>query len=62
MIQALNLLKYDVWVLGNHEFNYGLDILERNIKNFNGTVICSNIKYEDSGKDYTIFLISMVCV
>ena len=52
MIQALNLLKYDVWVLGNHEFNYGLDILERNIKNFNGTVICSNIKYEDSGKDY----------
>lgn len=65
MIQALNLLKYDVWVLGNHEFNYGLDILERNIKNFNGTVICSNIKYEDSGKimfPHTIFLISMVCV
>ena len=52
MVQALNLLKYDVWVPGNHDFNHGLNILERNIQHFNGKVICSNIKYEDSGKNY----------
>ena len=52
MIQALYFLNYDVWVLGNHDFNFGLDILERNIKNFKGKAICSNIKYEDTGNDY----------
>ncbi|MDO4258015.1 MAG: 5'-nucleotidase C-terminal domain-containing protein [Actinomycetaceae bacterium] len=26
--QAFNLLKYDVTVVGNHEFNYGLDLLK----------------------------------
>ena len=25
MIQAINALNYDVWVTGNHEYNYGLD-------------------------------------
>ena len=28
-IKALRLMGYDAWVLGNHEFNYGLDILTR---------------------------------
>lgn len=36
LVQALNLLKYDVWIPGNHDFNHGLDILERNIHHFNG--------------------------
>ena len=52
MVQALNLLKYDVWVPGNHDFNFGLNFLERNIQHFNGNVLCSNIIYEDSGKNY----------
>ena len=52
MVQALNLLKYDVWVPGNHDFNHGLNVLERNIQHFNGNVLCSNIIYEDSGKNY----------
>ena len=54
MVQALNLLKYDVWVPGNHEFNFGLDFLERNLNNFDGRVVCANIKYADSGKDYVL--------
>lgn len=54
MVQALNLLKYDVWVPGNHEFNFGLDFLERNFNNFDGRVVCANIKYADSGKDYVL--------
>lgn len=66
MIQAMNFLDYDVWVPGNHEFNFGLDFLERNIKNFEGRVVCSNIKYEDSGKPYVppyqIFVVNGVRV
>lgn len=54
MVQALNMLKYDLWVPGNHEFNFGLDFLERNFENFDGRVVCSNIKYADSGKNYVL--------
>lgn len=32
MIQAMNYLKYDAMVLGNHEFNFGLDLINK-IKN-----------------------------
>ncbi|MCT4660703.1 MAG: 5'-nucleotidase C-terminal domain-containing protein [Tissierellales bacterium] len=46
MIEVLNEMKYDVWTLGNHEFNFGLDIVEKNIKGFNGTVLASNIYKE----------------
>lgn len=31
VMKALRLLDYDVWTLGNHEFNYGLDILKKQI-------------------------------
>jgi 2',3'-cyclic-nucleotide 2'-phosphodiesterase/3'-nucleotidase len=54
MIQALNFLNYDAWILGNHEFNYGLDFLEKNILGFEGRVISSNIKYADSGKNFVL--------
>ncbi|MDO4435519.1 MAG: 2',3'-cyclic-nucleotide 2'-phosphodiesterase [Cardiobacteriaceae bacterium] len=42
-ISALNLLKYDVGTLGNHEFNYGLDYLDSVIKQANFPIINSNI-------------------
>lgn len=54
MVQAMNMLKYDAWILGNHEFNFGLDFLERNIQNFDGRVLCANIKYADSKKDFVL--------
>ena len=31
VMRAFRLLHYDVWTLGNHEFNYGLDILKKQI-------------------------------
>jgi len=48
MVSALNLLKYDTWTLGNHEFNFGLDFLTKNIKAFNGVVLAANIYKEGS--------------
>lgn len=43
MIQAMNYMDYDIWVLGNHEFNFEKEFLVRNIKNFKGAVVTANI-------------------
>ena len=51
MVQALNDLKYDFWTLGNHEFNFEKEFLERNIKGFKGTVLSANI-IKDDGKPF----------
>lgn len=29
MIQGLNMIGYDIWSAGNHEFNYGMDTLNK---------------------------------
>lgn len=46
MIQGFNSMKYDVWAIGNHEFNFELDFLKRNIAAFDGAVLSANI-YKD---------------
>lgn len=42
-INALNILKYDVGNLGNHEFNYGLDFLATTLKGANFPYINANV-------------------
>ncbi len=48
VVEAMNLMGYDTWTLGNHEFNYGLDFLNRNIAGFKGKVLAANL-YNDDG-------------
>ena len=43
MIKCLNFLKYDVWVPGNHEFDYGLPVLKKRMREFSGAVLAANI-------------------
>ncbi len=45
--KAMNLLKYDVANLGNHEFNYGLDFLNKAIDGANFPYISTNTLNED---------------
>ena len=45
IIDIMNELNYDLYVLGNHEFDYGLDELKDRISEFNGDVISCNISY-----------------
>jgi 2',3'-cyclic-nucleotide 2'-phosphodiesterase/3'-nucleotidase len=52
MVDAMNTMGYDIWTLGNHEFNFGKDFIERNITNFNGTVLSANIKNKDDNSNY----------
>ena len=54
MVQAMNSMKYDVWVLGNHEFNFDKEFLVRNIKNFKGAVVSSNILNEQDGSKFVL--------
>ncbi len=49
MIQAMNLIGYDTWTLGNHEFNFGLDFVNKNVKGFQGTTLSSNIYNATTG-------------
>ncbi|OQY34016.1 MAG: bifunctional metallophosphatase/5'-nucleotidase [Spirochaetaceae bacterium 4572_59] len=54
MIQALNKMDYDVWVLGNHEFNFDRSFVDRNLLNFDGAVLSANIKEEMDGSHYAM--------
>lgn len=43
MVLAMNEMGYDVWNLGNHEFNYGMNTLKTVSSKFNGEVLCGNV-------------------
>lgn len=46
MLEALNLLKCDVWVPGNHDFDFGTAVLADRIRSFRGTVLAANLIFE----------------
>lgn len=43
MADVMNAVGYDCGVLGNHEFNYGLDYLEETIAKLDYPIVCANI-------------------
>jgi 2',3'-cyclic-nucleotide 2'-phosphodiesterase / 3'-nucleotidase len=46
MFRAMNLLGYDAATLGNHEFNYGLDFLEKSLAGAGFPFVCANLDHE----------------
>jgi len=54
MVECMNVMEYDVWIPGNHEFNFGLPFLERNLEAFDGRVVCANIKNVADGSHYVL--------
>ncbi len=50
--RAFNHLKYDAATVGNHEFNYGLDFLERALKGAEMPVVNANVFDAKTGKPY----------
>ena len=56
VMQAMNVLGYDCGTLGNHEFNYGVDFMNKVVEGANFPVVCSNFVKSlgsDAGKDDT---------
>ncbi|MCE5172135.1 bifunctional metallophosphatase/5'-nucleotidase [Paenibacillus profundus] len=52
MIAALNRLKYDAFIPGNHEFNFGLDFVKKAQRESSFPWLAANIVREDTGKPY----------
>ena len=48
MILALNTIGYDIWVTGNHDYNYGMDIVKKTIRDLNSKVLVGNV-YDNEG-------------
>jgi 2',3'-cyclic-nucleotide 2'-phosphodiesterase/3'-nucleotidase len=48
--RAMNRIGYDAVVLGNHEFNYGLPLLEHWIRQLDCPVLAANAVHHDSGE------------
>jgi 2',3'-cyclic-nucleotide 2'-phosphodiesterase/3'-nucleotidase len=60
MAAAMNALGYDVAALGNHEFNYGLDTLNRWISQCKFPVLSANIRKADGSEAFTPYVIKNV--
>ena len=54
MINLLNAARYDVWVPGNHDFEFGSKILSERIKFFRGATLAANLHFPNVGS-YRIF-------
>lgn len=46
MVKCLNYLKYDVWIPGNHDFDYGPEVLKKRLQEFTGSVLAANLENE----------------
>jgi 2',3'-cyclic-nucleotide 2'-phosphodiesterase (5'-nucleotidase family) len=49
IVDLMNYIGFDVLVLGNHEFDFGVDLLNERIKESNGATIMANIDLKSSG-------------
>ncbi len=52
VIAAMNAMRYDAAALGNHEFNYGLDILDRAVARATFPFLAANAERLDGGREY----------
>lgn len=58
VIDVMNFMKYDAMTLGNHEFNYGLDLVSKIEKEAKFPMLAANITHKKDGslfvKPYTV--------
>lgn len=51
-IQAMNRLKYDAMVLGVHEFDYGVDVLQQRMAEAEFPILSANVVYTSTGQPF----------
>ena len=49
LIQLMNASGYEISTFGNHEFDYGLDVLRTNMANAKFSFLAANVKYKEGG-------------
>ena len=52
VVAAMNAMRYDAAALGNHEFNYGLGILDRATSQARFPFLAANVERLDGGREY----------
>ena len=45
VMEVMNKVQYDIITLGNHEFDYGIDVLSERLKEFKGDITSCNLSY-----------------
>ena len=50
--KVLNEMKYDIFVLGNHEFNFGMEALDEILKDIKAKKLTANFYYKKNDKRY----------
>lgn len=60
MAVTMNALKYDAAAVGNHEFNYGLDTLNRWKNQLNFPLLSANTRTTDGGEAFQPYVIKEV--
>ncbi len=48
MIRAINEIGYDAWVTGNHEYNYGMDVVRKTVNDVKCEALCGNV-WDENG-------------
>ncbi len=54
VIELMNAMQFDAMELGNHEFDFGVDVLRKRISEARFPVLCANVEGLDMVKPYTI--------
>ncbi len=49
VMEGLNRLGYEVWIPGNHEFNFGMDVTRKTLASFAGEALVGNV-YDEKGE------------
>lgn len=62
MIEAFNALDYDVWVMGNHEYNFEPEVLNKWISQFEGDSLSGVVYYKEGEKQDEQYLPSTTIV
>lgn len=50
MVVGMNYMGYDIWNMGNHEFNFGLPTLKNVTDQFKGKLLCGNVYKSDGSR------------
>ena len=58
IIAAMNVVQYDAVVIGNHEFNYGLPVLERAMRQADFPMLAANARRPDGSQRFASWAVS----
>ncbi len=53
VMDVMNFMEYDAMAIGNHEFNFGLEMVDKIVEEANFPLLAANVKYKEDGSYLT---------